>query len=880
MKLIVIGASFVAHGLPLKLNPHLSKLAMNTKATVFLMGVCLLLGITPINAQSIETTAQRQDAQKHYAGIEAARSFVAVDAGEIYSGGIQTTNSWGWGGCRNYDNGDFRNFSSVNNGWATVRMPYDACNTVVSFSSYLLPGGNIHPFDEQVLFDNETKTLSGGKTYYFEIDLPECGWQSDLYLGGVISQLHPTYGHPGNKIIKWDYEEGEPCSGDGGDTVCIEAEDGDFHYYTKWKIKDDIGGTSGSYITVRSGYNSTNSPPGSYGIVEYDFTVNESGNYRVWGRVIAPSGNSDSFWVMMDNGSWIRWNEIQSSSDWVWDEVHDADNGNQVVNFFLSAGSHTLKIAYREDGTKLDKLIITGEATVPQGKGDNVCNEDPCVADAGPPEINFSVEEDGSDYIVRVVVTDDTELDQVSYVPDPNLELVNETTGPQEVVYEFRIVDLRENSTLKVSATDKCNNSACTDDEAPVITTAYEVELVFDSNGNPVEDPKAPGLLLFIDGRGTATDNVGVELLDFFFLNNIRALFFEGDDVMYFGEANPPELGSSPVPFAVQLVDPSQGGQFGAIAADQCNAFIFDPVGEGRDVEPGNTVSAFLEEDGLVVMEAENFTGGASGTGAAANHEWTQFSHGTASGDAGLYVTPNSGLNVQDNTSGPRLDYQVYFSTPGTYYLQVRMFGASDSDNSVHAGLNGQPATYGRQGMETYGGWNWVDEVDGRSGTDQVSLTVDAPGFHTVNLWMREDGVAIDKILLSQNGSFTPSGSGPDESTFGPVTVNARMTTAKESLVAEQLAVEETPKAFTLDQNYPNPFNPSTTVRFTLPETAPVSLTVYDMLGRKVAVLADGVLAAGQHEVRFDASHLASGTYLYRLVTVEQTFVKQMILMK
>jgi serine protease AprX len=52
------------------------------------------------------------------------------------------------------------------------------------------------------------------------------------------------------------------------------------------------------------------------------------------------------------------------------------------------------------------------------------------------------------------------------------------------------------------------------------------------------------------------------------------------------------------------------------------------------------------------------------------------------------------------------------------------------------------------------------------------------------------------------------------------------------------------------------------------------------MLGRKVAVLADGVLAAGQHEVQFDASHLASGTYLYRLVTDKQSFVKQMVLMK
>jgi cyclomaltodextrinase / maltogenic alpha-amylase / neopullulanase len=68
-----------------------------------------------------------------------------------------------------------------------------------------------------------------------------------------------------------------------------------------------------------------------------------------------------------------------------------------------------------------------------------------------------------------------------------------------------------------------------------------------------------------------------------------------------------------------------------------------------------------------------------------------------------------------------------------------------------------------------------------------------------------------------------------------------------------------------LEANYPNPFNPSTTIAFTLPESGRVRLEVFDLLGRRVAVLADDVRATGRHEVVFDAAGLASGTYLYRL---------------
>ncbi len=73
------------------------------------------------------------------------------------------------------------------------------------------------------------------------------------------------------------------------------------------------------------------------------------------------------------------------------------------------------------------------------------------------------------------------------------------------------------------------------------------------------------------------------------------------------------------------------------------------------------------------------------------------------------------------------------------------------------------------------------------------------------------------------------------------------------------------PGDFRLMQNYPNPFNPSTRIDFELTSTADVRLAVYDILGREVALLADGTRAAGEHSVTFEAGDLPSGVYLYRL---------------
>jgi len=89
------------------------------------------------------------------------------------------------------------------------------------------------------------------------------------------------------------------------------------------------------------------------------------------------------------------------------------------------------------------------------------------------------------------------------------------------------------------------------------------------------------------------------------------------------------------------------------------------------------------------------------------------------------------------------------------------------------------------------------------------------------------------------------------------------------------------PADISLSQNYPNPFNPSTTIRFSLPQTSEVSLKVYDIAGREVmSLMNENRLASGQHSLQMDASHLASGIYVLRLTADGVALTKKLTLIK
>lgn len=96
---------------------------------------------------------------------------------------------------------------------------------------------------------------------------------------------------------------------------------------------------------------------------------------------------------------------------------------------------------------------------------------------------------------------------------------------------------------------------------------------------------------------------------------------------------------------------------------------------------------------------------------------------------------------------------------------------------------------------------------------------------------------------------------------------------------------DQVPSAFELAQNYPNPFNPTTSISYTLPNTAKVTLTVYNTIGQKVAELVDGQQNAGRHQVSWDGRDLTgrvatTGVYFYQLKADDLTMTRKMLLVK
>lgn len=136
------------------------------------------------------------------------------------------------------------------------------------------------------------------------------------------------------------------------------------------KVADPLA-SGGFYLTVAAGNNSTAGVP-STGHVSYTFSAPEAGAYRVWGRVIMPTTDDDSFWTRMDGAAtWMSWNNnTPFTTAWTWVVIHDSLNGETNQLWPLTAGSHTFELAYREDGAKLDKLLITDDLNfVPTGLG-------------------------------------------------------------------------------------------------------------------------------------------------------------------------------------------------------------------------------------------------------------------------------------------------------------------------------------------------------------------------------------------------------------------------------------------------------------------------------------------------------------------------------
>jgi hypothetical protein len=171
----------------------------------------------------------------------------------------------------------------------------------------------------------------------------------------------------------------------------------------------------------------------------------------------------------------------------------------------------------------------------------------------------------------------------------------------------------------------------------------------------------------------------------------------------------------------------------------------------------------------LVVAEAENCNVNTprvfdAGSGAI---EYSWIFDNTRSGFSGsgvMHNLPDIEGNRPGGAEGCSLDFCVKFPAPGTYYVWVRGGANDGAANSIHVGIDGTvPGTAQnlQAGFDTPG-YAWCGWRSGGT-SDRATLEVLDAGYHTVSIFMREDGFFADKLLLTTDPGFTPTGLGPDE---------------------------------------------------------------------------------------------------------------------
>jgi hypothetical protein len=192
----------------------------------------------------------------------------------------------------------------------------------------------------------------------------------------------------------------------------------------------------------------------------------------------------------------------------------------------------------------------------------------------------------------------------------------------------------------------------------------------------------------------------------------------------------------------------------------------------------------FVQSSGfgdMIAIEAEHFHARQARSG----HNWDIVTESHNSAGEAIRAQPNNGANINTdyvNTS-PHLEYRIDVETPGRYYVWVRAKGANNADDSVHVGIDGvaSPNGYRVSDFESY--WTWSSTLMGTGA--RAFLDIPA-GEHVLDLWMREDGVIIDKIVLTSDAQFEPEGQGLVESQQGTLGPDLQFSTSTLGYTADE----------------------------------------------------------------------------------------------
>jgi hypothetical protein len=238
----------------------------------------------------------------------------------------------------------------------------------------------------------------------------------------------------------------------------------------------------------------------------------------------------------------------------------------------------------------------------------------------------------------------------------------------------------------------------------------------------------------------------------------------------------------------------------------------------------------------------------------------------------------NGGALFTSSESGgenaPMVKTRVKMPEAGTYDLWVNFWGNPSADWRIRGGLSNGGMQLFRQMA--------CKQVE--AGEHQTTLALAGGG----NAFLYQAYVGRVVVAASETVNVFADDDAIQTGTTGTLIGNtartwydgvsyARVQTGATGVVAVS---SPAPEAFILSQNYPNPFNPSTRIKFRIPTSGVVALTIHDMLGREVKTLVREELKAGRYETTFNAQGLPSGIYFYRLKAGGSVSTRRMILLR
>ncbi|NJB85853.1 PKD repeat protein [Lewinella marina] len=618
------------------------------------------------------------------------------------------------------------------------------------------------------------------------------------------------------------------------------------------------------------------------------FTIRDAqeGPFRLFARVDAPSGFSDSYYLRVNGGAWYAWKSgLTRSAGFQWNEMLEAVN--------LVAGTNTIDIAFREAGTRIDKLFLSATGERPSGLGgiDYSCN-----APNEPPVAVATVDQPygATPLAVTLDGSNSADLDGriVSYQwkwnggsaegVRPTALLTTGTYSVTLTVTDDGGLEDRDVVTIQVN------------EAPPALAGDFWLEAecaVVGSNWTTETALLASGQKYVVTPRGSAMTAAPEDRAE----NRVRFTLASAAAGTYqlFARINAPT--NTADSYWVRV---NNGGWYKwSSGIAQSSGFSWNKMPTGLTLAEGvNTIDFAFREAGAQLdkiyltqrgslptgfgsdasnCEAANPAGASEAECALVNNGWQERSSADAS--EGTYMVFAGERQLDEPASdvvGQELQYEVVATKPGLHHLYIRLDAPDPGRNSVWVKVDNRPwmkfwrETNGDQLLTSGFEWRQVNH-DGNAAAIDLGI-----GYHTIRIANREPGTKIDKVVLT-SGVTAPAGLGPNVGGCG---------TTSESMDINQMSMSTTPASFTSPvaapsvSAYPNPAVEQVTLSINSDYTGPVDLIVYDLHGRRIQ---EQVLEKESEQIstKLTIGSLPSGMYQVRVVegdrSTTQSFIRR-----